>query len=82
VTLVPLAGISLYSLLGSGKVLAGDGFSSDPPLAKPSKFTSTVNPVSSRLTLEAILAMNKAVIVDKQSAASVAGKFLQANGLE
>jgi osmoprotectant transport system substrate-binding protein len=113
VTFVPLAGISVYSLLDSGKILAGDGFSTDPPLGKPSKytvladpkhvtgfqnvapivgtpivktlgskFTSTVNAVSAKLTLPAILAMNKAVIVDKQSAASVAGKFLQANGLK
>jgi osmoprotectant transport system substrate-binding protein len=113
VTFVPLAGISVYSLLDSGKILAGDGFSTDPPLAKPSKytvladpkhvtgfqnvapivqtslvkslgpkFTNAVNAVSAKLTLPAILAMNKAVIVDKQSAASVAGKFLAANGLK
>ena len=113
VTFVPLAGISVYAALDSGKILAGDGFSTDPPLAKPSKytvladpkhvtgfqnvapivktsvvkelgpkFTSTVNAVSAKLTLPAILAMNKAVIVNKQSAASVAGKFLQANGLK
>jgi len=113
VAFVPLAGISVYSLLDSGKILAGDGFSTDPPLAKPSKytvladpkhvtgfqnvapivqtslvkslgpkFTNAVNAVSAKLTLPAILAMNKAVIVDKQSAASVAGKFLAANGLK
>jgi hypothetical protein len=29
-----------------------------------------------------VYSLHKAVIVDKQSAASVAGKFLQANGLE
>jgi osmoprotectant transport system substrate-binding protein len=113
VTFVPLAGISVYAALDSGKILAGDGFSTDPPLAKPSKytvltdpkhvtgfqnvapivktsvaqelgsnFTNTVNAVSAKLTLPAILAMNKAVIVNKQSPAGVAGKFLKANGLK
>ena len=113
VTFVPLAGISAYAALDSGKILAGDGFSTDPPLGEDvevhgarrpearhgfqnvapivktsvvkelgPKFTNTVNAVSAKLTLPAILAMNKAVIVNKQSAASVAGKFLQANGLK
>ena len=41
----------------------------------------TLDNVSSKLTLNAMQQMNKAVIVDKQSAASVAKKFLQANGL-
>jgi osmoprotectant transport system substrate-binding protein len=112
VTFVPLAGISAYAALDAGKILAADVFSTDPPLAKPSKytvladpkhvtgfqnvapivktsvaqslgskFTSTVNAVSAKLTLPAIIAMNKAVIVDKQSAAKVAGAFLKANGL-
>ena len=45
-------------------------------------FTKTVNAVSAKLTLNAIVAMNKAVEVDKQSAASVAGAFLKANGLK
>jgi osmoprotectant transport system substrate-binding protein len=110
---VPLAGISVYAALDSGKIQAGDGFSTDPPLAKPSKytvladpkhvtgfqnvapivktsvvqslgpkFTQTVNAVSAKLTLPAMLAMNKAVIVDKQSAAKVASAFLKANGLK
>ena len=46
-----------------------------------SKFTSTLNMVSSLLTVRAIAAMNKAVIVDKKSPAKVAGAFLKANGL-
>ena len=46
-----------------------------------SKFTSTLNKVSSLLTVRAIAAMNKAVIVDKKSPAKVAGAFLKANGL-
>ena len=47
-----------------------------------STFSSTVNKVSSLLTLRAMIAMNKAVIVDKKSAAKVAGAFLKANGLK
>jgi osmoprotectant transport system substrate-binding protein len=46
-----------------------------------SRFTSTVNKVSSLLTTRAMIAMNKAVIVDKKSAARVAAQFLKANGL-
>ncbi len=45
-------------------------------------FTKTVNAVSAKLTQDAIVAMNKAVIVDKQSPADVAKAFLKANGLE
>jgi osmoprotectant transport system substrate-binding protein len=109
---VPLAGISAYAALDSGKVLAADVFSTDPPLGKGSKytvlsdpkhvtgfqnvapivktsvvraagptFTKTVNAVSAKLTQDAILAMNKAVIVEKQSAEKVAKAFLEANGL-
>jgi osmoprotectant transport system substrate-binding protein len=109
---VPLAGISAYAALDSGKVLAADVFSTDPPLAKPSKYTvladpkhvtgfqnvvplirtpvvtaqgsaltSTVNAVSAKVSQNAILAMNKAVIVNKKSPASVARAFLKANGL-
>jgi osmoprotectant transport system substrate-binding protein len=106
-------GIGLsYTALDKGDVLAADVFSTDPPLAKPSKytlladpkhvtgfqnvtplvktsvaqalgskFTSTVNAVSAKLTLPAITAMNKAFYVDKQSAAKIAKAFLKANGL-
>ena len=104
--------VSPYAALDSGAVLAADVFSTDPPLAAPSKYTvltdpkhvtgfqnvapivktsvataagstfaSAVNAVSSKLTLPAIIAMNKAVEVDKQSAASVAAQFLKANKL-
>jgi osmoprotectant transport system substrate-binding protein len=45
------------------------------------KFTSTVNAVSAKLTNPAMIAMNKAVAVDKKSAAAVAKAFLKANGL-
>jgi osmoprotectant transport system substrate-binding protein len=46
------------------------------------KFTRTVNAVSAKLTLKAMIAMNKAVIIDKQSAAKVASAFLKANHLK
>jgi osmoprotectant transport system substrate-binding protein len=109
---VPLAGISAYAALDAGNVLAADVFSTDPPLAKPSKYTVladpkhvtgfqnvvplvktsvitslgkpfvlAVNSVSAKLTLPAIIAMNKAVEVDKQDPAKVAHAFLKANHL-
>jgi osmoprotectant transport system substrate-binding protein len=111
-TFVPLGGVSAYTALDQGTVLAADVFSTDPPLGKGSKytvladpkhvtgfqnvapivkaslaqaagpdFTKTVNAVSAKLTLPAILAMNKAVSVDKQDPAAVAKSFLHANGL-
>ena len=46
------------------------------------KFAITVNSVSAKLTLKAMIAMNKAVIIDKQSAAKVASAFLKANHLK
>jgi osmoprotectant transport system substrate-binding protein len=46
-----------------------------------SAFTKAVNAVSAMLTVAAMRAMNKAVAIDKQSPASVAGAFLKANGL-
>jgi osmoprotectant transport system substrate-binding protein len=109
---VPLSGISVYAALDAGKIQAGDGFSTDPPLGAGSKYTvladpkhvtgfqnvapivktsvlkasgasfsTTVNAVSAKLTLDAIVAMNKAVLVNKQDPAKVAGAFLKANGL-
>jgi osmoprotectant transport system substrate-binding protein len=44
------------------------------------RFTSTVNKVSSLLTGKAMIAMNKAVGLDKKPAATVARAFLKANG--
>ena len=44
-------------------------------------FAETLNKVSALLTIPAIQQMNKAVSIEKQSAASVAKQFLQANGL-
>ena len=46
------------------------------------RFTSTLNAVSRLLTVRAIQAMNKAVGVDKKSAAKVADAFLRANKLK
>ncbi|HEY3585788.1 MAG TPA: glycine betaine ABC transporter substrate-binding protein, partial [Myxococcaceae bacterium] len=44
-------------------------------------FAQTLDAVSSKLTTKAVQTMNAAVSVDKQSASSVAQKFLAANGL-
>jgi osmoprotectant transport system substrate-binding protein len=46
-----------------------------------SKFTNTVNALSAKLTNPAMIAMNKAVGVDKKTPAAVAKAFLKANGL-
>ena len=45
------------------------------------KLTATVNAVSKKLTNAAMIAMNKAVAVDKKTPAAVAKAFLKANGL-
>jgi osmoprotectant transport system substrate-binding protein len=78
---------------GSKYVLLADpvhqfGFQNVVPLVRTSvakalgpSFTRTVNAVSRLLTGQAIIAMNKAVIIDKQSPAKVAKAFLKANKL-
>ena len=73
----PLGKGSKYTVLADPKHVTG--FQNVAPIVKTSvvtalgsKFTSTVNAVSAKLTQNAIVAMNKAVIVNKQSAASVA----------
>jgi osmoprotectant transport system substrate-binding protein len=83
----PLGKGSKYTVLADPKHVTG--FQNVVPIVKTpvvtalgSKFTNTVNAVSAKLTQDAIVAMNKAVIVDKQSAAKVAGAFLKANGLK
>ena len=108
---VPLASISVYTLLDQGKVTAGDVFSTDPQLggtkytvlvdtnhifgfqnvapivsqkvltAAGPKFAQVVNAVSAKLTIQAMIAMNKAVAIDKQTPAAVAAAFLKANNL-
>jgi osmoprotectant transport system substrate-binding protein len=64
------------------------GFQNVAPLIKQSvvaaegpAFVQTLNKVSALLTINAIQQMNAAVSIDKQSASSVAAKFLQDNGL-
>jgi osmoprotectant transport system substrate-binding protein len=83
----PLGKGSKYTVLADPKHVTG--FQNVSPIVKTSvvtslgsRFTSTVNAVSAKLTQNAIVAMNKAVIVDKQSAAKVASAFLKANGLK
>ena len=46
------------------------------------RLMSTLNAVSSKLTLRAMLAMNTAVYVDQRPAARIADTFLKANGLK
>jgi len=82
----PLGKNSKYTVLADPKHVTG--FQNVAPIVKTSvaqsagsSFTSTVNAVSAKLTQNAIVAMNKAVIVDKQSPATVARLFLQANHL-
>ena len=82
----PLGKNSKYTVLADPKHVTG--FQNVAPIVKTSvaqsagsSFTSTVNAVSAKLTQNAIVAMNKAVIVDKQSPATVAKVFLQANHL-
>jgi osmoprotectant transport system substrate-binding protein len=45
------------------------------------QFMGIINQVNALLTNDAIIAMNKAVVIDKQAEAGVAGEFLKANGL-
>jgi len=82
----PLGRNSKYTVLADPKHVTG--FQNVAPIVKTSVaraagagLAKTVNAVSAKLTLAAIVAMNKAVSVDKKSAASVARQFLQANGL-
>ena len=51
-------------------------------LAGDSKLVSIVNAVSAKLTIPAMIAMNKAVAIDKKSPADVANAFLKANHLK
>jgi osmoprotectant transport system substrate-binding protein len=112
VKFVPLASISVYTLLDQGKITAGDGFSTDPQLASSkytilkdtkhifgfqnvvpvlskklasdggAKLAATINAVSAKLTIKAMIAMNTAVAIDKKSPEDVASAFLKANKLK
>jgi len=55
----------------SNKVMSSEG----------AGFAKVVNAVSAKLTTPAMRAMNKAVAIDKQTLAAVAGTFLKANDL-
>jgi osmoprotectant transport system substrate-binding protein len=64
------------------------GFQNVAPIVKASvvsaegpAFAQTLNRVDALLTQRAIIALNAAVAVDKQSPATVAHQFLAANGL-
>jgi osmoprotectant transport system substrate-binding protein len=64
------------------------GFQNVAPVVKQSvvtaegpAFTQTLNAVDAALTTKAIIAMNAAVALDKQTPTSVAHAFLKANGL-
>ncbi|MBV8079643.1 MAG: ABC transporter substrate-binding protein [Actinobacteria bacterium] len=82
----PLGPGSKYTVLADPKHVTG--FQNVAPIVKTSvaqaggsTFANTVNAVSAKLTIPAIVAMNKAVEVDKQDPAKVAATFLKANGL-
>ena len=83
----PLGKGSKYTVLADPKHVTG--FQNVVPIVKASvataagpTFASTVNAVSAKLSQNAMVAMNKAYYVDKQSAASIAKTFLKANGLD
>src|SRR5262249_1116202 len=82
----PLGSDSKYTVLTDNKHVTG--FQNVVPVVKTSvvsalgpKFRTVVDAVSGKLTQNAMVAMNKAVIVDKKSPAAVAKQFLQANSL-
>jgi osmoprotectant transport system substrate-binding protein len=82
----PLGPGSKYTVLKDPKHVTG--FQNVVPVVKTSvvkaagpTFAKTVNAVSAKLTQNAMVAMNKAFYVDKQSAAAIAKAFLKANGL-
>jgi osmoprotectant transport system substrate-binding protein len=82
----PVLATGKYTLLADTKHIFG--FQNVAPVVSKqlvtqlgSKFTSTVNAVSAKLTNQAMIAMNKAVAIDKKTPAAVAGAFLKANGL-
>ncbi len=82
----PLSAPSKYTVLTDPKHVTG--FQNVAPIVATSvvgsagsSFSAAVNAVSAKLTLPAILAMNKAVEVDQKTPAAVAKAFLKANGL-
>jgi osmoprotectant transport system substrate-binding protein len=83
-----LASPSKYTILADPKEIFSERSQTVVPevstkLAKAlgSKFRRTMDAVSAKLTLPAIIAMNKAVAIDKKQPAAVAKAFLKANHL-
>ena len=64
-------GFQNVAMIVNKKVLAREG----------ADFATTIDAVSAKLTNDAVQKMNAAVVIDKNSPADVAKKFLQANGL-
>jgi osmoprotectant transport system substrate-binding protein len=82
----PPLGTSKYKALTDTKFIFG--FQNVAPVVSQKlvtalgpSFRKTVDAVSAKLTTKAMIAMNTAVSVNKQSPAAVAKAFLQANGL-
>ena len=83
----PQLSSSKYTILADTKHIFG--FQNVAPVvsqktlaAGGSKLSQTVNAVSAKLTIPAMIAMNKAVAIDKKSPADVASAFLTANKLK
>jgi osmoprotectant transport system substrate-binding protein len=83
----PQLGSKKYTILTDTKHIFG--FQNVAPIvskkiakAGGKKFTKAVNAVSAKLTIKAMIAMNKAVAIDKQSPTKVASAFLKANHLK
>jgi osmoprotectant transport system substrate-binding protein len=83
----PQLGGTKYTVLADTKHVFG--FQNVAPvisqkLAKDggAKFAATINAVSAKLSLKAMIAMNKAVAIDKKSPETVASAFLTANKLK
>jgi osmoprotectant transport system substrate-binding protein len=83
----PPLGTSKYVVLKDPKNIFG--FQQVAPIVSKklvseygTKFATTLDAVSAKLTLPAVLAMNKAVYVDQKPPAQIAAAFLKANGLK
>ncbi|MGZ4334807.1 MAG: ABC transporter substrate-binding protein [Gaiellaceae bacterium] len=77
---------SKYTILADTKHIFG--FQNVAPViskktlaAGGSELSDAINAVSAKLTIPAMIAMNKAVAIDKKTPAAVAAAFLKANGL-
>ena len=82
----PQLSSSKYTILADTKHIFG--FQNVAPViskktlaAGGSELANTINAVSAKLTIPAMIAMNKAVAIDKKTPAAVAAAFLKANGL-